>query len=282
MIAIKKLRETRVYGLIEAMVGQYFRNAVGRTGAELAYFLLFSIFPILIFANAIIGKLHLNLQLINETVSKMFPTQISSLISYYLNYVSGMNSRPFVITGIFLCLYSIYRVVNAIFYAINKNYQNHGKASLRRVMFAIIFTIALVLSICMLFVVLATGTNFMAWLAKYVTIPHAVRSLWKYLRFILLAAILFCTMLAAYWLAPYERIKIRQAIPGTIFSMVVLTLLTMGFSFYVDNISNYSVLYGSLGTIMLLLFWLYIIGTIIVLGGEMNFVIIEMKGYERR
>ena len=59
-------------------------------------------------------------------------------------------------------------------------------------------------------------------------------------------------------------------LPGALAALVSWLAFSAGFSFYVENIANYSVLYGALGGVVVLLLWLYATGMVFVLGAELN------------
>ena len=64
----------------------------------------------------------------------------------------------------------------------------------------------------------------------------------------------------------------KTVIPGTILAMVGFTALSLGFSTYVNYFLRFSVLYGSIGAVFLLMLWLYVAGIILVMGAELNSV----------
>ena len=78
---------------------------------------------------------------------------------------------------------------------------------------------------------------------------------------------------AIYRYTPSKRTAWNEAIPGAVFTTLGWLGVSMIFSFYVNNFSNYSKVYGSLATIFILMTWLYLSSIIIIIGGEINSVI---------
>ena len=62
-----------------------------------------------------------------------------------------------------------------------------------------------------------------------------------------------------------------------LFSLTAWMVLSLLFSLYVENAANYSVIYGSIGAIIVLLLWLYLSATMMIMGAEFNSVLMEMK-----
>ena len=81
-----------------------------------------------------------------------------------------------------------------------------------------------------------------------------------------------------YMFAPAKRLKLKEVIPGAIFSTVGWIAVSFGFSFYINNFSNYSRFYGSLGAVFILMTWLFLVSIIFILGVEINCVIGQIKG----
>ena len=90
------------------------------------------------------------------------------------------------------------------------------------------------------------------------------------LRYTISTILLIFILSIFYRVAPKRPITFKQAIPGAVFGVIVWQLLSVGFGFYVSNFSNYNQTYGSLGSVVIVLLWLYFTGLIILLGSELN------------
>ena len=78
---------------------------------------------------------------------------------------------------------------------------------------------------------------------------------------------------ALYAASMDEHQPIKKLLPGIIAALVSWMIVSIGFSFYVENFANYSVIYGTLGTVIVLLMWLYITAIILIMGAELNAVL---------
>ncbi len=65
--------------------------------------------------------------------------------------------------------------------------------------------------------------------------------------------------------------------PGAIFTSIAWIILSMGFAFYVNNYGKYTDIYGSIGVVIVLMVWLQITSTTILLGGELNALLMYDK-----
>jgi membrane protein len=73
-----------------------------------------------------------------------------------------------------------------------------------------------------------------------------------------------------YRFTPCSRLGWREVLPGAIFTTVGWLVASLAFSYYLDNIWNIELVYGSIGSFIALLIWLYLSATLLLLGGQVN------------
>ena len=74
-----------------------------------------------------------------------------------------------------------------------------------------------------------------------------------------------------------QRRPLREVLPGVGGSLAAWMVLSMAFSYYVEHLGRYSVLYGSIATVIVVLLWLYMSGQILVLGAEFSAALIDRE-----
>ena len=65
--------------------------------------------------------------------------------------------------------------------------------------------------------------------------------------------------------------------PGAVFSLVMWLVLSFLFSYYVEKVARYSVIYGTLGAVIVLLLWLYLASVMLIMGAEFNSVLLVLR-----
>jgi membrane protein len=95
-------------------------------------------------------------------------------------------------------------------------------------------------------------------------------ALYRFARFVVASAAMIWLSTIVYYFAPYRKQKFRMVLPGAVLATILWVGATLGFSWYVRNVSNYNVLYGSIGTGIALLVWMYLLSAIAMLGCEFN------------
>jgi membrane protein len=97
------------------------------------------------------------------------------------------------------------------------------------------------------------------------------------LRWILVVLLLFLAISFLYYFAPAKKTGFKFFSPGSIVATLLFILTSLGFSAYVNNFGQYNKLYGSVGTLMVILIWLYLNSIAILIGFELNVSILDAR-----
>jgi membrane protein len=172
-----------------------------------------------------------------------------------------------------LSLYFSTNGVNSLMEAFNNTYHQVEqrpwmKQYLISVMIVLINSLLLIISI----VLMTFGSTLLLWL-----LPEIVKNsvfliiILQVLRWLIILALLLFAISFVYYFAPARRKKRFSIIsPGSLFATLLIVVTTLGFNFYVDHFSSYNALYGSLGTLMIVLFWIYINAISLLVGFELD------------
>jgi len=239
--------------------------------AQLAYFFLLSLFPLLIVLFTLLPYFPIPHQDMLGMIKDFAPAEAMDLIEKNVHDVMNRRNGGLLSFGIIGTIWSASNGINAIVRAFNKAYDvkesrsfivSRGMAVLLTFGMIFVFLLAIILPIfgkrigLFLFATLGYTSEFM--------------KVWNALSWLVSALILFLIFTVLYWIAPNVKLRCRSAFPGAVFATVGWILSSLVLSFYVGNISNYSLTYGSIGTIIVLMIWLYLSAFIIILGGEIN------------
>ena len=97
------------------------------------------------------------------------------------------------------------------------------------------------------------------------------------LRWILVITLMIMAISILYFLAPAKRGRYRFISAGSLLATFLVIVTTLGFNYYVDNFSKYNALYGSIGTLLIVLVWIYVNSISLLIGFELNASIINAK-----
>jgi len=94
--------------------------------------------------------------------------------------------------------------------------------------------------------------------------------LWRVVRYLVAFAATASVTSILYFYGPYRKQRWSRVWPGAVLATILWLLATLVFGWYVRNITNYNVLYGSVGTSIALLIWMYLLAAIVLFGCEFN------------
>ena len=259
------------------LLRRYFDHHVARDSAALTYYLLFALFPLLIFLSNLVGIMEFDVEEFLQQISTIIPADVVRLIRQYLTYVSRDSSRTLLGFSLVFSIYFPYRASNSLMVSVRKAY-GMGKPTrfIRYQCKLLLYTLCLILSIVLSIAASIFGNRFLSFLSRFIPRIGDFISLWTDLRFLLLGVILFFMIAFLYGLAQ-ERKSINRIWPGVIASLVMWIALSMFFSLYVERAAQYNVIYGSIGAIIVLLLWLYLASVMLIMGAEFNSVLLELQ-----
>lgn len=268
----------RVLRGIYLIVQRYLSHNVGIQGAALAFYLLFTIFPLLIFVNALLGLLSWDVNAILLDLSGVMPSVIVEFIGIYLHYVQTTPSPQLLLFGLLFSIYFPMRATNTLMRAVRTAYRlGPPRSAVQHMLRTFFYTLILILTMTVTIVLLSVTNTLLDTAVEYLNLPEFVSSLWRKLRFPLVAVAAYFALFFLYELAQDTRQPRRNLYPGVVASLLGWLVFSFLFSLYVENIANYSLLYGSIATAMVLLMWLYATGVLLIMGAEFNGVIISIR-----
>ncbi len=271
--------QNRFFYLVKRMAYRYFADGIPQAAAELSYFLLFSMFPLLMFINALLARLDISIESI-KPVLDMLPHALRELIISYLNQLSDSPNFSLMITGVALTLYFLSRAVRSMMRTVNDIYHVEvSRGIFLDVLISLGITAGFLVSVVCSFVLFVAGHTIIRLLPRIVSIPQPILDLTHDTGFWFMLAFIFIFLMLFNRVVPNLSLKFREIWPGALFSLVSWVLVSWVFSFYVDNMARYSVLYGSLAAIIVLMLWLYIVSMILLMGPQLNHTLVAMRLY---
>lgn len=258
---------------------RYFQDQLGNAAAAITYYAVFTFFPFLIFISMLLGFLHVPMISLTGQIAAFLPEDIIMLINVSIAQITQLRSGTLLTVGLGLTVWFAMRTVKALMDAINQAYRGgRPKSPMRHRLLVLLFTLFMMAFIVLAGITLVIGEGVLNWVAQYLPIPLTKIELWGKLRFLPLAAILFALLSALYYVSPSQTPKKQYIFPGALVALCSWMVFSIGFAFYVDNIARYSVIYGSIGVVIVFLMWLYFSMVTILLGAEFNHV--RMTLYE--
>lgn len=252
--------------------------------AQLAYFFLLSLFPFLLFIVTLLGYFPLDDRMIIEVLAEYLPADVVVMIDQNLTQIINNRSGGLLSISILGTLWSASNGFNAITKSFNKAYRVNVTRNFilgRLIAIGLMLTIILAILFALLLPVFGKviGENILI----LIPLPESFLNLWDLLRWVTSSVMFFIVFYVLYKLAPNTKIRENCVIWGTLFATISWQIVSYAFSFYVETLGNFSITYGSLGTVIILMIWFYISGIIITTGGVINALMTEkMQNYSSK
>ncbi len=250
------------------MIKRMKKHDINSYAAQCAYYLLLAFFPFIIIIIMAITTMGVNSQKIIEVILNLFPSGTSNLIKDYLIYSTDISTSvfsPLLITTLLISS----NAVGALIKAFNKAFDLKEKRGyFKKKFISILFIIITVSVFTLLLMISALGIKILNHFSDYLNLPRISTSFFEALLFIINFLIYFSFIGCIYYILPAKKLSIKKILPGTLFATPTLAVMTNLFGFVVHNFTKYSLVYGSLTSIVMLLIWMYISSAILIVGAR--------------
>jgi membrane protein len=263
------------------------KDGVFDRSAQLSYYFLLSLFPLLFFLTTLFGYFagtgsHLQRKLITY-LGSVVPASALRLVTATIEEVIAARGSGKLSFGLLAALWAASSGINALGQALNAAY---GVAETRpwwKVrLISVALTVALAVLIVSALLIVLYGGRLGEFLFGSFHEGHPFTIVWKILQWPIALAFVFLAFGLIYQFAPnlsarrrggrlqksdYRR---RWLSPGVLIAVLLWMLVSLGFRLYLHFFNSYSATYGSLGALIILMLWFYLTGAAILLGGEVN------------
>lgn len=262
--------------IIKKLYKNFVDDEIGALSAQIAYYLILSFFPFLIFTITLIS--YTNIVKVDSLtlLSGFLPGNIYELTVDIVNNVVATRNKVFIPIGIIGTIWSASTGVLSFIYGMNRAYRKKETRSFFKVRaLSVLFTIALSLILLMSIILVVFGEVIGKHLFKTLSFPNSFDIVWDIFRYAVPLATLLVVFILFYIYIPNCKLTVKGVLPGSILATLGWLLLSTGFEFYVNTFSNFSKTYGSIATAIAILIWLNLSGTIIFIGSELNAILYD-------
>jgi membrane protein len=248
----------------------YEDNAFSRA-AELAYFYLLALFPMLIFLISVFSFLPGLQEALLDWLAKVMPHEARGLVADWVETVVSNRSGGLLSLGLLGSLWAASYGMGAAIDALNTAYDvEKGYPFWKTRLLAIELTIALSIFIVGGEVLIMFGDWLAMWWSEWIGLGATFTAVWRYFDYLIGLLLLTIGVDLIYYFAPNVKRKWRLITPGATFAVMSSLLASIFFSLYLRFAPSYSATYGSLGAVIVLMLWLYLLGLALFIGGEIN------------
>lgn len=257
-----------------------FKNKIGRKAAAISWNFVFSLFPFILFLLSILPYLphydKLQFYIFEVLMHNIFPGKIEGDVTSYIenNIVPNMKS----ISNLTIVLGLVF-ATNGTFALIDgfneNNDEKHG--DVKEFIIAFFVTVGFISTILLALFGIYYSEVVLKLFTPHYDISWFVDNLSKIIGFISFPLFYFLLLTLFYWIGTVKITKFSHAIPGAVLTTCLFVLTTYFFAIYVRNFARYNVLYGSIGSMILLMVWVNVNVYLLLFGSELNIAIRRIR-----
>ncbi|EOH89264.1 YihY/virulence factor BrkB family protein [Enterococcus villorum] len=272
----KLKRNENLMRFIETTQKRMIDSELGTTSVVVAYYLLLSLFPLIIAFGNILPFLHIDQETVLTYLRQVIPETIYQFIGPAIKNLLTQSSGSLLSLSALAALWSASQSINALQIAMNKAYGVENRKNFLVVRF---FSLIVIL----LFMIAISGVTLFLGLGQLIL--EALQPIFKFsgnviiqfqaLKWPITLIVLFIIMFLIYLIVPNAQLKLKAVIPGTIFATIGWMLLSQVFGLYAKYFATRVSGYQIIGSFIVLMLWLNFAATIMILGGIINAVVQE-------
>ena len=269
-----------LWQMFQIYISGIFKGNIGRKAAAISWSFTLSLFPFLLFLLSVLPYMphydELQYYIFEVLMHNIFPSNIEGDVRSYIetNIIPNMKG----ISNLTILIALVF-ANNGTFSLINGFNENSEEklTDVKEFILSFFITIGFVSIIFLaLFGVYYTEVVLKDFSPGY-HLSWVVRNLSKIIGFFSFPFFYFILLALFYWLGTVKIVRFRQAIPGAILTTVLFVVTTYFFALYVKNIARYNVLYGSIGSMILLMIWINVNVYLLLFGNELNLALRKLR-----
>ena len=244
----------------------YFSRRVPQAAAGLAYFVLLTVFPMLICISYILGLVNIDVMTMVTQLQNILPEAALDVLSSYLRYISFHQTPGLFLAGLVGCWFSAAAAFRTITQVIVDMYETVSRSMVKGMVVSILLPFALLITVDLSVMVVVTGQRTLETITQRIPFLDGVAGVWAWTRYVLLFCMFFLFILAVLNLAAPFGTPRLPVLVSSLVSALALVVASAIFSWFISLSSRLSLVYGSLVSLIILLLWLYLCGQILFIG----------------
>ena len=251
--------------------------------AQMSFYIVLSLVPTLIVLTQILGLLEISLDSLVEWIDLyVAPKMADTLLGVITDRPMGAATSNIIM--VLMALWASSRAQFSLMRIANYTYSSgQTTGGFFRERFRSIKTMALTLfTIAFVVIILVYGRVILMLVMGPLVEDSIINTLWTWMRWPLAGVLYFLLVSYVYYVLPYEKLGYKEILPGSCFGAVGMLVVTICYSAYANYAVNYDIIYGSLASIVALMFWFYFLSWALGLGIVFNKVWRDTKGNLRK
>ncbi len=263
---------------VKEMYYRLMYDEISLLSANLSYYFILSLFPMLIVALALTPYFKIDQQFLLEKIQNFAPGDLGDYLFDMISEVLNNKNNTIITVGIVFTLWSASSGIYGIIIAFNNAFRvRDGRIWIVTKLISVVITALFLVGMFVVLALVVFGKQLTYLLFHKFNLDEGFYNLWSVLNYSFPILFTFIVFVFLYIMGPNLKLKAISIIPGSIFATVSWTLISRLFGYYIDHFSSYIKTYGTIGAFMAFIIWLYITGYILIIGAEINAIFHNYK-----
>ena len=250
------------------------RRSITQRASAISYSMFMALFPALIFLFTLIAYVpiaHFQ-QVLLDNISNIVPDNTYEMVRGTLEDIVKRQRGGLLSVGFFLALIFSTNGVMSIISAFNNTFHSIETRSLvwqYIISLFLVFVLAFLVIISVSLIIF--GSHFLMLIVEHITTnKEVIFNLLYVAKWLLIVMSLFLVTSLLFYIAPAKKTRFRFISAGSTLATILFALSSGGFNFYINHFSRYNKLYGSIGTLLVVMLWIYVNALVLLIGFELN------------
>ena len=270
-----------IFDVLDFFIRNLLKESIANRAKAMAFSFFLALFPLLLFLFSLLPYFPIQ-GIINElyaTLNEMLPADVYTKVVNAMDEILTHKHNVLLSVGFLGTIVVSVNGMDSIMQAFNQSMNIiETRSFVKRKLLCLYLVFLLFILVAVVLTIMMGYKHFMAYLLSQDLLAE---NFWYYVlsigRWILMIAIALGVISAIYYVAPVKKQRLNFFSAGASLSTVLFFLVTAGFRLYIENFSKYNALYGSIGTLIIVMLWIQLSCMILLIGYELNISIVSTK-----
>ena len=255
------------------------KRSITLRASAISFSMFMALFPTIIFFFTLIAYIPVAnfQQVLLDNIINVFPNNTYEMVRVTLEDIVQRQRGDLLSIGFFLAMAFSTNGIMSLMSAFNSTYH---AIETRNIVWQYIISFFLVIVLAFMVIISVTliifGSQFLRFIVSHITENTVViYNLLYVVKWLLIVLSLFLAISFIFFMAPAKKARFRFVSAGSTLSTFLFILTSIGFNFYINHFSQYNKLYGSIGTLLIVMLWIYVNALVLLIGFELNASILQ-------
>ena len=266
--------------LIKRVIHYYNVKQIPLASAALCYYMMMTVFPLIICLYTLLGQNYDQALRILEFAEDFLSSDTLDTVRSFLAYVEDNHSLAMAIAGLTVMITSASAAVRSMLVTIGRMQGGLRYTGITGFVFSVLYSVVFLAATWFAIIVMFSSRNILNLIRRWLPIVE-VDVNWHEVKYWMLAIIMFLILWGIY---RFSREKGNRYFtwPGAIFATFGIVAMSLIFSGFIAVSARYSLVYGSLASVILLMYWIYLICQVIYIGAAINVSLRDLRKMSAR